>query len=484
MRKEMKDRIPPQAVEIEMAVIGAMMLDKDAVYRAMEILQEDYFYKTAHQRIFNVMSVLFAKNQAIDLITVSEQLKKDNRLEEVGGTYYLTECINQVTSTANVEYHAKIIRDLAKRRKLIKIGSELVENCYNFRGELKDIQEPFEIEWFNVCVDDKSKGFRTFYDLSIDTLSDLDMRYKRGDEIMGMRSGFGFIDRTLCGLNRNLTVIAGRPGMGKSSLAANIAVNLASKGIPVAIFSIEMDYRQLIHRIWARCVKIDSQTYLRPKYLGKEGIEKTAKVSSEISGYPIFIDDSGSLTGTQAFARSRRVVMQEGVQCIIVDHLQRMFGDKSKKRVHEIEELSWTLKTISKDLRVSVLMLSQLNRSVEGPDRKGSGFRPRLSDLRESGSIEQDADDVLFLYRPDLYSKMFKFSKFNDQESKWYRLPFIDSDGRVAVEFIVAKNRYGPIDTGLYYWDMRINDYREVSDLTDELYLPDYKSRVAGGLDA
>lgn len=426
-------RIPPQDVEIEMAVLGAMMQDKDAVYRTMEVLKAEHFYRTAHQRIFQGMSVLFSKSEAIDLITVSEQLKKDGKLEEVGGSYYLTECINRVTSTAHVAYHARIVFEKAILRSLISIASEITEESYGARDDAQTLLDRAEQKIFNISESGMKTGFEKISPILHETMEVLEQYSKREGKVIGVATGFTRLDELTAGFQKSdLIIIAGRPSMGKTAFSLNIARNAAMHDkVGVGFFSLEMSKFQLATRLMSCETRINSNK-LRKGRLDKKEWKSLGMAAGALAETPIFIDDTASLSIFELRAKARRLKIEHDIQLIIVDYLQLMQGPSGKEsRQQEISEISRSLKAIAKELNIPVVALSQLSRQ---PEIRGGNRRPMLSDLRESGALEQDADLVLFIYRPEVYGLE------------------TDEKGRPTenvAEIIIGKQRNGPTDTVL-----------------------------------
>ncbi|MFC1564516.1 replicative DNA helicase [candidate division KSB1 bacterium] len=431
---EIKERIPPQSVELEMAVIGAMMIESDAAIKTFEILHEDNFYKTAHQKIFKAMKKLSEDDQAIDLMTVTEQLKKIGKLEEIGGSYYLTECINQVTTAANVEYHARIILEKAILRGLISIASEISEEGYEAREDAISILDKAEQRIFSISQDRLKEGFESISPILHETVDIIEKYQKRQGDVIGVPSGFAKLDELTAGFQKaDLIIIAGRPSMGKTALALNIARHAAfGKKFPVGFFSLEMSKFQLAMRLISSEAKIDSKK-LRTGRLSNEEMRKVAMAANGLSEAPLFIDDSASLTYFELKSKARRLKKEHDLQMIIVDYLQLMRStDKIQNREQQISEISRNLKGVAKELNIPVVALSQLSRA---PETRGEKKRPMLSDLRESGAIEQDADVVLFVYRPEMYE--IKSVTRGERE--------IESEN--LAEIIIGKQRNGPIGT-------------------------------------
>jgi len=449
----LKERIPPQAVDIEMSVLGAMMLNKDAVYRTMEVLQEEHFYKTAHQRIFNAMSVLFAQNQAIDLITVSEQLKKDNRLEEVGGTYYLTECTNQVTSTANVEYHARIVLEKSILRSLISISGEITESSYEAREDAQTLLDKAEQKIFGIGEKGLKTGFEKISPILHETMDVLEKYHRREGKVIGIPTDFAILDELTAGFQKSdLIIIAGRPSMGKTAFSLNIARNAAvNEKIGVGFFSLEMSKFQLATRLLSCETRIDSNK-LRKGKLNKDEWARLGLAAGVLAEAPLFIDDTASLSIFELRAKGRRLKMEHDIQMLIVDYLQLMQGPAGKdSRQQEISEISRSLKAVAKELDIPVVALSQLSRQ---PEIRGGKRKPMLSDLRESGALEQDADLVIFIYRPEMYELE------TDEQGR--------STENIA-EIIVGKQRNGPTGTVRLAF---LKDYARFENLALEEAIP------------
>jgi len=429
--EEIRERIPPQAVEIEMAVVGSMMLDKEAVYRAMEVLPgAEYFYKTANQRIYDAMIELNAKDQAIDLITVTEQLRQDGKLEEVGGSYYLTECINQVTSAANVEYHARIVLEKALLRNMITIANDISESSYNAQEDALTLLDRAEQKIFNISQHRLRQGFEPISDIMHDTIGIIERYQQRKGDVIGVPTGYVQLDELTSGFqNSELVIIAGRPSMGKTAFSLCAAANSCARGVPVGFFSLEMSKSQLCMRLLA----IQSHLNLgkiRGAKLSKKDMQDIVIAAGQISDLPIYIDDTAGLSIFEMRAKARRLKTEKNIGLIVVDYLQLMKGpSRVESRQQEISEISRSLKALAKELELPVVALSQLSRA---PEIRGGSRRPMLSDLRESGAIEQDADLVIFIYRPEVYKEE------------------VDEQGRSTenlAEIIIGKQRNGPTGT-------------------------------------
>lgn len=400
-------KVQPQARELEEAVLGAIMLEKSAFDIVSEILKPECFYVSAHQSIFKAMQELQSKSTPIDILTVVEQLKINGELEMVGGAYYVAKLTNSVVSTANVEAHSRIVLEKFIQRKLITISNETIAEAYEDAADIFDLLDDAESKLFEITNNYMRKNFESMEDILVKTIQRIeDMRNKQED-ITGVPSGFPSMDKVIYGWQpSDLVILAARPAVGKTAFALNLVRNAAlnaSKPTPVAFFSLEMSAAQLVQRILSAESEIMLEKISRGKLedhevqqLYKKGIERLAKA-------PIYIDDSAALNIFELRAKARRLVNKHGVGLLIIDYLQLMSGagNKNTNREQEISTISRGLKQLAKELHIPIIALSQLSRDVE--KRKDGNKMPQLSDLRESGAIEQDADMVLFLYRPEYY---------------------------------------------------------------------------------
>ena len=425
-----RGKIPPQALDLEEVVLGAMMIDKKGVDAVIDILNPYAFYKEAHQFVFEAIVKLFENTEPIDLLTVSSKLKSEGRLDKVGGDYYLVQLTQKVSSSAHIEYHARIILQKYIQRSLIKISTEIIEDSYDETQDVFDLLDTAESKLYDVTQGNIKKSTETAQSLVIQAKKKIE-EISNKDGLSGVPSGFSDVDKLTSGWQpSDLVIIAARPGMGKTALTLSMARNMAvAKNIPVAFFSLEMSSIQLITRL------ISSETGLSSEKLRTGNLEKfeweqlNVKVSS-LENAPLYIDDTPSLSIFDLRAKARRLSSQYGIKLIVIDYLQLMTAGGSNKngnREQEISTISRNLKALAKELNVPVIALSQLSRAVE---TRGGSKRPILSDLRESGAIEQDADIVSFIYRPEYY----KIDEWDDEE----RTP---STGQA--EFIVAKHRNG-----------------------------------------
>ncbi|TWI83729.1 replicative DNA helicase [Lacibacter cauensis] len=400
-------KVQPQARELEEAVLGAIMLEKSAFDIVSEILKPECFYVSAHQSIFKAMQELQSKSTPIDILTVVEQLKINGELEMVGGAYYVAKLTNSVVSTANVEAHSRIVLEKFIQRKLITISNETIAEAYEDAADIFDLLDDAESKLFEITNNYMRKNFESMEDILVKTIQRIeDMRNKQED-ITGVPSGFPSMDKVIYGWQpSDLVILAARPAVGKTAFALNLVRYAAlnkTKPTPVAFFSLEMSAAQLVQRILSAESEIMLEKISRGKLedhevqeLYKKGIEPLAKA-------PIYIDDSAALNIFELRAKARRLVNKHGVGLLIIDYLQLMSGagNKNTNREQEISTISRGLKQLAKELHIPIIALSQLSRDVE--KRKDGNKMPQLSDLRESGAIEQDADMVLFLYRPEYY---------------------------------------------------------------------------------
>ena len=426
-------RIPPQALELEEAVLGAMLIDKKGVDEVIDILQPDAFYKNAHQHIFEAIYQLFQDSQPVDLLTVSSELRKKGKLETVGGEFYLVQLSQRVASSAHIEFHARIILQKFIQRSLIKISNEIIESSYKESTDVFDLLDEAESKLYEVNQGNIKRSSESAQNLVIEAKKRIEEISKR-DGLSGVSTGFEKLDKLTSGWQpSDLIIIAARPGMGKTALTLSMARNIAvTKQIPVAFFSLEMSSVQLITRLISAETGLSSEKLRTGKLADHEWQQLNVKVT-DLEKAPLFIDDTPSLSIFDLRAKSRRLSSQHGIKLIVVDYLQLMTAGTSTKsgnREQEISTISRNLKALAKELNIPVIALSQLSRAVE---TRGGTKRPMLSDLRESGAIEQDADIVSFIYRPEYYN----IDEWDDDE----RSP---SEGQA--ELIVAKHRNGGLD--------------------------------------
>lgn len=395
-------KLPPQALDLEETVLGALMLEKDALSTVIDILKPESFYSDAHKEIYTAITELFNNSEPVDMRTVVSQLRKHGKLEFVGGAYYIAELTSKVTSAAHIEYHARVISEMSIKRELIRVASEIHTMAYEDTTDVFNLLDHTESELFRISESNIRKNYDNMRSLMTKAIYELEERKNHQDGLTGVPSGFTRLDRVTGGWQKSdLVIIAARPGMGKTAFVVSAMRNAAvdfTKG--VAIFSLEMSSVQLVNRMISAEAELESEKLKKgdlKDYEWQQLVHKTSKLSEA----PIFIDDTPALGILELRAKCRRLKAQHDIQLVIIDYLQLMSGDStSGNREQEIASISRALKGIAKELDVPVLALSQLSRAVE---TRGGDKRPQLSDLRESGSIEQDADMVMFLYRPEYY---------------------------------------------------------------------------------
>ncbi|MGR7811793.1 replicative DNA helicase [Lacinutrix undariae] len=429
-----KGKIPPQATDLEEVVLGAMMIDKKGVDEVIDILSPDAFYKEAHKVIFEAIFKLFENSEPVDLLTVSTQLKKDAKLEIAGGDFYLISLTQRVSSSAHIEFHARIILQKYIQRSLIKISNEIIEEAYDETKDVFDLLDTAESKLYEVTQGNVKKSTETAQSLVIQAKKKIE-EISNQEGLSGIPTGFTKLDKLTSGWQpSDLIIIAARPGMGKTALTLTMARNIAvDQNIPVAFFSLEMASVQLITRLISSETGLSSEKLRTGKLEKHEWEQLNVKVKT-LEKAPLFIDDTPSLSIFDLRAKARRLASQYGIKMIMIDYLQLMTAGGSQKgggnREQEISMISRNLKALAKELMLPVIALSQLSRAVE---TRGGSKRPLLSDLRESGAIEQDADIVSFIYRPEYY----KIDEWDDEE----RSP---TEGQG--EFIVAKHRNGGLE--------------------------------------
>jgi len=425
------DRTPPYSVEAETAVLGGMLIDREAVSRAIEHVNESMFYREANRRLYRAMVRLYERGGVIDVITVAEELKKTGEMDAAGGFDYLAALVDAVPTAANVEYHARIVRDKALLRRLVEQASQIIRDVYEQgEREVDEILDIAEARIFQVAESHKREGFVWIKEILWSAFERIEKLQESAGGITGVPSGFPDLDRLTTGLQKgDLCIVAGRPSMGKTSWVMNVAANAAiGHAIPVALFSLEMSSEQLVQRLLCAEGRIDAQK-LRRGRLSPEEHQRLATAAGHLNTAPIWIDDSPGSNVLEIRAKSRRLQSElrsggKDLGLVVIDYLQLMSASsRSENRVQEVSEISRGLKALARELEVPVVALSQLSR---GPEQR-TDKRPMLSDLRESGSIEQDADVVMFLYRPEYYAPA---EKREELEGK--------------TELILGKQRNGP----------------------------------------
>ncbi len=400
-------KLPPQAIDLEEAVLGAIMLEKNALTAVIDILKPEVFYKDTHQIIFDAIISLFNKSEPVDILTVTQELKKSGKLDLVGGPYYISQLSNRVASAANVEFHARILSQKFIQRKLIEISSAIIRDSYEDTKDVFDILDEAEKELFSISETSFRRDYETMQSLVTEAIRDIEAARNHDGSLRGVPSGYLSLDRITAGWQRSdLIVLAARPGMGKTAFALSMARNIAVEHKqPVAIFSLEMSSIQLVTRLISAESELSADKLKRGQLEEYEWKQLHSKITDLIEA-PILIDDTPALSIFDLRAKCRRLKAQHDIKIIIIDYIQLMSSDKEKQsgtREQEISNISRSLKSLAKELDVPIITLSQLNRSVETRPQSQSK-KPILSDLRESGAIEQDADMVLFIYRPEYYT--------------------------------------------------------------------------------
>lgn len=424
-------KVPPHDLEAEQAIIGSMLTDKDAVISAIEVLKEEDFYREDNKAIYTAILNLYNRAEPVDIITVKAELEAMGKFEQVGGLEYLAELPEKVPTTANAMKYIKIVEEKSLLRRLIHTANEIIELGYNPTEDVEDIMEGAEKKIFNIMQDKNQKGYTPIKDVLVESFTQLEELYNRKQHITGVPTGFSELDYKTSGFHGSeLILIAARPAMGKSAFALNIATNAAVRArVPVAIFSLEMSKEQMVNRILCSEAMVDSNK-VRTGKLEEDDWTKLAEAIGPLSEAEIYIDDTPGISVTEIRAKCRKLKLEKNIGMVVIDYLQLIQGSNKRNgsREQEISEISRSLKILAKEIGVPVIALSQLSRAVEQrPDH-----RPMLSDLRESGAIEQDADIVMFLYRDDYYNQ--------------------DSEKKDIAEVIMAKHRAGSIGTVELLW--------------------------------
>ena len=446
-RDPLLNKIPPHDIDAEESVLSAIFIDNNNILEIIEFLAPEDFYKTAHQKIFRAIIELFSKNEPSDLVTIATKLKEKHELEEIGGASFLASIADSAPMAVNAVHYAKIIKEKASLRALITSSSTIIEKCLQDQGNFEDIVDFAESSIFKVTESKKGRSFTSIgklINMSINTLE----KQEGNKGLSGLTSGYNRLDSLTSGLQKSdLIILAARPSMGKTAFALNIARNVAvEERVPVAVFSLEMSKEQLSMRLLTSEARIDSNRF-KTGYISQKDVENVTDAADVLNDLPIFIDDTPNISAMEIRAKSRRLKMDKGLGLVIIDYLQLMRAPfHSERRDLEIAEISRSLKSLAKELDIPVIALSQLNRMLEQRAEK----RPLLSDLRESGALEQDADIVTFIYRDEIYNK---------EEN---------NPNRGKAEIIVAKNRNGSVGTahmafiGAYtrFEELAVNSYQ------------------------
>lgn len=424
---ERAGKLPPQSIEAEQAVLGAILIDTDSILKALEVVQEDDFYRASHRKIYRVMLDLFDRSEAIDLITVSEELKNRNELDDAGGSTYLSQMATNIPTAANILYHAKIVREKSVLRAVLRSATEIAEKVYEDASPADDLLDFAEKTIFDISDRRTRDTFTPMSKLVKESFEMIEKLHEKKDSLTGVASGFDDLDNLTTGFQKgDLIIIGGRPSMGKTAFALNIAQHVGAElHETVALFSLEMSKRQLVIRMLCSEAMVDSHA-LRKGFIPKDKWVPLTDAVSKFGQAPIYIDDTADIGVLEMRAKARRLKKERGtLSLVIVDYLQLMRGRSGmERREQEISEISRSLKALAKELDVPVIALSQLNRKVVERDDK----RPTLANLRESGAIEQDADVIIFIHREEMYEPR-------------------DPSKKGKAEIIVAKQRNGPTDT-------------------------------------
>jgi replicative DNA helicase len=391
-------RVPPQDLEAEKSIIGAILLDRDAVIEVAQVLRPEHFYKQAHTDIFEAILTLFERRDPIDLITLTAQLKAKGRFDDVGGAGYLSEIASSVPTAAHIRQYAQIVRSHAVKRKLITTAAKISEMAFNETVDTRTILDDTEQAVFSLSQEQLKQNFLSLKDALTESFDRLDELHKKSGGLRGVPTGLWDLDSKLAGLqDSNLIILASRPGQGKTSLALNIAAHVAVKeGLPVGVFSLEMSKEELVDRLLVQQSEVDAWK-LKTGRLDDDDFDRLQEAMGVLADAPLFIDDTPAANILEMRTKARRLQVEHGLSLLIVDYLQLIHGRNLENRVQEVSEISQSLKNLARELKIPVLACSQLSRAVE---QRGTR-RPQLADLRESGAIEQDADVVMFIWRPD-----------------------------------------------------------------------------------
>lgn len=424
--KTLIEKVPPQSIEAEVAVLASMLLDKEAIARAIELLEENAFYSEANKKIFQAIIKLYDENQAVDIVTLIEELKKRNLLDEMGGPARVTEIANSIPTAANLEHYAKIVREKYLLRNLIRTATQIVSESFEPSSEVDELLDRAEKAIFEITADKKRElSVLSMKEVVKESIEMIDQLYQRKEHITGIPTGFHDLDVKTAGFQKSdFIVLAGRPSMGKSALAVSILqhIGVVAK-MPCAFFSLEMSKEQLAQRMLCSLARVNAHK-VRTGFFSQTDWQKLIEAADKLSKAPIYIDDAPSISALEMRAKARRLKAKHDIQLLVVDYMQLMRGaSRSENRQQEISEISRSIKALARELSIPIIAVSQLSRAVE----QRQDHRPQLSDLRESGAIEQDADVVLLLLREDYYA------------------PTEENKG--VAEVIIAKQRQGPTGT-------------------------------------
>ena len=451
-------KVQPQALPLEEAVLGALLIDKDGLTSVMDVLSADSFYSEAHKSIYKAIMELFQRNQPVDLLTVTEQLRLSGELEQVGGAYYLVQLTNRVASSANIEYHARIVSQKHIQRELIRVSTTVIKDAYEDTTDVFDLLDKAEQDLFDITQNNLKKGASSMSSLAAEVQKKYEEAATQKSGVSGVPSGFHELDKVTSGWQpSDLIIVAARPGMGKTSFTLALARNAAADfKKPVAFFSLEMSAVQLAQRLISLEGEI-SGPKIRNGKLEPYEVQQLNATINKVSEYPIFIDDTPGINIFELRAKCRRLKSQYDIQMVIIDYLQLMTAGGDKKngnREQEISTISRGLKGLAKDLNIPVMALSQLNRTVES---RGSSKKPQLSDLRESGAIEQDADIVSFIFRPEYYDIL------EDEQGG-------STEG--LAEIIIAKHRNGALETVQLGFEKEYAKFKNLNNVDFNAFMP------------
>lgn len=424
MANSFLEKLPPQNLDAEMAILGSMLLDQEAIAVALESIDKNSFYKDAHQKIFEAVLDLYNANKAVDLITLTDELRRREALEQVGGASFLTALANSVPTAANANHYAQIVREKSILRNLINNSTQIISLCYDSQGNVNEVVDDAEKLIFEISDRRATGTYQQLKEIIKESIEKIDRLYQKKTHVTGVPTGFIDFDLDTAGLQpSDLIIIAGRPSMGKSAFALGMAeyAGVVAK-VPVALFSLEMSKEQLVQRMLCSHARVDAHK-VRTGYLATSDWPRLTAAAGKLSESPIFIDDTPAISVMELRAKARRLKMHHDIQLIILDYLQLMRGSSAsiESRQQEISEISRSLKALARELRVPIVAISQLSRAVESR----TDHRPQLSDLRESGAIEQDADVVVLILREEYYN------------------PTPENQG--SAEIIIAKQRNGPV---------------------------------------
>ena len=449
-RDPFTERRAPYAEEAEQAVLGAMLMDTDAVMRAAEYVDDTMFYREGHRRIFRAMVALTEKGNVVDPLTLADELGRRGELEASGGRDYIAVLMDAIPTSANVEYHAKIVREKALLRRLIEVSTQIVGEAFEGRVTASELLDAAESKIFQVSQAQGSGGFTRIKELLWPTMERIEALQRGGKTITGVATGFNDLDEMTSGFQpSDLVIVAARPSMGKTAFTLNIAQHAAiESSVPVAFFSLEMSKESLVQRLLTSEARIDAQK-LRRGMLRDDDFPRLARAAGILSSAPIYIDDTPGITVLEMRSKARRLKAENGVGLVIVDYLQLMTGPSAENRQQEVSQISRGLKALAKELNVPVVALSQLSRAPEQRSGSDKG-RPQLSDLRESGAIEQDADLIMFIFREEVYA---------EREEGRLKDPALEG----KAEIIIGKQRNGPIGSIPLYFHKQYTRFENYS---------------------